>query len=342
MLAAMADPRSPSVLSSWARTIVDALAARGVDTDAVLLEARLSPADFHDPNARHPIVATTRLWRLAARHAEDPAFGLHASRFVRQTTFHALGYAVMASSTLREALHRWTRYGRLVSDVAELHVDSIGGVVRLSILLPEGDGAPAYEAMDAVVSLIVRTCRLLSDGQVSPTAIALRRPTPVDVVPYRQLFRCPVDFEAPVDTLDFEEAWLDHPLPAANPDLARHNDDAVRRYLAESSAGSLADRVRSLVLDRLVNGEPSPDAIARALGLSLRSLQRRLRQTDTSYAKILAEARRDLACEHLREQRFSVTEIAFLLGFEDTSAFSRAFRRWTGVTPTAFRRSATS
>jgi len=328
---------APSVLSSWSRTIVDALIAREADVEAVLHEAGLSLADFHDPNSRHSIPTTTRLWIAASSRVSDPAFGLFASRYVRHTTFHALGYSVLASDTLRDALARIARYSHVVSDAAVLDLHTSDDSARLTITMRPGSLPPANEAIDAVLSLIVRACRFVTDRRLVLRAATLRRAAPGDRSPYERFFRCPIEFGAPVDAIVFDSSSLDQRLPMANAELARHNDDAVRTYLSSVNAGTLVDRVRSTLAERLTTGEPTPEAVARALGLSVRSMQRRLGELDTSYAALLADTRRELACAYLGEERCSVTEIAFLVGFEDVSAFARAFRRWTGLSPSKYR-----
>jgi len=119
-------------------------------------------------------------------------------------------------------------------------------------------------------------------------------------------------------------------------ELARHNDDLVRRALAEMHQGTLVDRVRGAIAAEL-SRDPSPSKVARALGVSERSLQRHLAKHGTTFADLLNDTRREVACAYLREPRWSITEVAFLLGFEDASSFARAFRRWTGNSPTEFR-----
>jgi AraC-like DNA-binding protein len=324
------------VLSSWARTIVDALGAMGMTADDVLSEAGVSPDALKDPNARLPMTASARLWQAAARKAGDPAFGLRASRYVKQTTFHALGYAVFASATLRDALHRLVRYSHLVSDGAELVLDEQSDAVRLSFEEERGAPSPSFEALDAVMSLIVRTCRGLTDRSFSLHLVEQRRPEPVDLLPYRRFFRCELAFGARVDALTLGAEVLDRPLSTANAELAVHNDQLVQRYLAEMRQGSMLDRVRAVLAERLT-GDASPAAVAAALGTSVRSLQRRLRDQGFSYVSILNETRRQLGTAYLLDERYSVTEIAFQLGFDDASAFARAFRRWTGVSPSEYR-----
>jgi AraC-like DNA-binding protein len=325
----------PSVLSSWTRVIIDALEELGIDPVAVLLDAGFAADAFRDPNGRLPASATAHLWRKASSRASNPAFGLYASRFVRPTTFHALGYAVFASTTLRDALHRLLRYSHLVSDAAELELETSRSSARLKFVIREGE-VPSAEALDAVMSLIVRTCRTLTDPAFRLLHVEQRRPPPVDQGPYARFFRCPITFGAKHDALTFASSDLDRHLLSANPELARHNDDLVRRYLADMREGTVVDRVRKTLTEHL-SGDTSPTKVATLLGMSSRSLQRRLQEHGTSYVKVLADTRRELAASYLREQQWSITEIAFLLGFEDASAFARAFRSWTGTSPSEFR-----
>ncbi|MFT3925044.1 MAG: AraC family transcriptional regulator [Myxococcales bacterium] len=328
--------RAPSVISSWTRIIIDALEAAGIPSEPVLEHAGFRTSDFSDPNARHPLAATQVLWRAAALAFSDPACGLRISGHVRPTTFHALGYAVMASVTLREGLHRLVRYSALIGDGATLELVASEDSARLVFHIPSEQGASAPEGIDAIMSLIVRTCRTLTDRSFSPDWVEQRRPVPRDLAPYERFFRCPLRFAAESNAITFSAAALDRPLPSANPELARHNDDLVRRSLAEVTQGNLVDRVRGAIASDL-SGEISPGRVARALGVSERSLQRHLAKHGTTFAEVLNETRREVACAYLREPRWSITEVAFLLGFEDASSFARAFRRWTGSSPTEFR-----
>ena len=351
------DLGAPSVLSSWTRVIMEALEALQIDPMPVLLDGGFSADAFRDPNARLPALATARLWRKASVRAGDPAFGLFASRFVRPTTFHALGYAVFASTTLRDALARLLRYSHLVSDAAELRLSTDRSCARLEFVLgraglravsndPNAASEPAAsaplplvpsaEALDAVMSLIVRTCRVMTDRSFVLLEVEQRRPEPLQVAPYERFFRCPLRFGAAIDSLTFDATTLDRRLPTANPELARHNDDLVRRYLADMREGTVVDRLRRALSEHL-SGDVSPKKLAGLLGLSIRSLQRRLKEQGTSYAEVLRDTRRELAMSYLKQPQCSVAEVAFLLGFEDASAFARAFRTWTGVSPSEFR-----
>jgi AraC-like DNA-binding protein len=327
---------APSVLGTLALTLIRALEARGIDAQTLAARAGIDPALLDDPNSRYPIAATTRLWRLAVDVTGDPCFGLWASRFVNQTTFHALGFAVFASRTLRDAFERFARHGRLVSDVAEIQLRRVGQREQVCFVPLEGQPRPADEAIDATLCLIARMARMLSGGKVNPVAVRLERPEPFPSEPFRKVFRAPVQFGQNESVLEFVASDLDERLPTGNAELARHNDEAVARYLARIEHEHVSNRLRSWLIDRLASGEPTEEAAARALGMSLRNLQRRLQEEGTTYREALNSTREKMARTYLDGHRTSITEVAFLLGFSSSNSFSRAFRRWTGQSPRAY------
>ncbi|MGH8445538.1 MAG: AraC family transcriptional regulator [Solimonas sp.] len=325
-----------TVLSSWGRAIRRALDRAGVDSARLFAEAGLDTAALADPDARYPLDNTTRLWNLAAAATGDPAFGLAVATQVTQTTFHALGYALGASGTLREAFERMVRYFRLVTDAAELKFERDGEAYRFDIGYAPG-AQPADEAVDAFVSLFLRFCRSRVGRDFAPLRVRLRRPPPARGERFAAVFRCPIEFAAAGNTVWFAQAPFDEPLPDANPELARHNDEVVLRYLARFDRGNLRTRVRACLVELLPGGEPSAVKVADALHMSLRSLQRKLADEDSSFDRLLNDTREELAVSYLGDARYSIGEVTFLLGFADASAFGRAFRRWRGCTPTEFR-----
>jgi AraC-like DNA-binding protein len=167
--------------------------------------------------------------------------------------------------------------------------------------------------------------------------VTLRRPEPRPSEAFARFFRAPVTFGADANVLEFDRAVIDAPLPAAHAELASRSDEVMARELAERGQADLKLRLAALVRERLPGGEPSQDEIARALGIGRRTLQRRLADENLLYGDLVAEVREEMARGLLREGRWSITEIAFSLGFREASSFSRAFRKWTGQTPRQFR-----
>jgi AraC-like DNA-binding protein len=327
-----------TTLSSWVRAIRKALDAAGCDSAALLAEAGLDPRLLDDPNGRYPLDQTTRLWALAREHTRDPCIGLKVASQVTQGTFHALGYTLPASRTLREAFERIVRYFRIVSDVGELEFRRDGGEYHFLIHPPPRGAQPAPEAIDAFMSVFVRMCRAFGGRELAPLRVELRRAAPADTACFDAILRAPVRFGAPLNRLVYAAAAMEHPLEGANPELASHHDEIARRYLARFDRANVVAQVEAALLERLPHGEPAQDDIARALHLSVRSLQRKLAEQGTTFQALLDGTRKELALSYLRDRDYSVSEVTYLLGFSDTSSFSRACKRWTGQLPSEIRK----
>ena len=327
----------PSVLASWTRALRKQLDALGLDSLALSQAAGLDPQLMDDPNARYPVAVTTRFWELSVQASGDPALGLRVSRFVSPTTFHALGYALVASGSLREVFERIVRYHPVVSDALDLSFIRVGERYEFRFRVPEGGPMPANEAMDAFAAIYVRTCRNRLGRHYAPLAVHLVRPEPADAKPWHDVFRAPLHFGATENLLEFACADFDSHLDDANPELAEHNEAVLNRTLEKLSPLTWERKVRAAIEAQLPEGEPSAERIAQHLHLSLRSLQRHLADEGCSYDLLLNQCRQNLALLHMRDPGSSLSEIAFLLGFADTSSFSRAFKRWTGLTPSQYR-----
>ena len=326
-----------TVLSSWTRVLISALKVRGIDTQSLLAQTNLNPTDIAQAGKRLPLSATTQLWTLAAQATNDESLGLWVSKSSTQTTFHALGYAFMASKNLLEAFERIVRFNKMVSDAANTTLALQHNHCDLEWSFSKNEQAPAHEAMEAVISSIIRASRKLTSSCFRPIAVELMRPPPTETQPFLDFFGCQPTFNATSYRLRFNREDLEQTLPEAVDELARSNDLLVEDYLNKLSLSSTHSRLRNIIIKELPNGSLSSESYAKILGLSSRTLHRKLQAEGYSFKQVLNDTRRDLAKNYLqKEQQYSLTEIAFLLGFADSSSFSRAFRRWTGVSPSHY------
>ena len=333
---------SYSTISSWALLVARALDAQGHDSRRIFREVGLDPEKLANPDARYPYDGMRRLWLRAAEVTADPYFGIHVVRYWHPTSLHALGYSWMASDSLRDALERMTRYVRIVSTAVEAELEEAGAsfLFRFEPAPVARRMAPVYEALDAAFAMLVFMCRTSYGQDFHPLRVATMRPPFADPEPFLDFFHAPVEFSAPHNVLEFDKAALETHLPTANPQLARVNDAVVTEYLARFDRSSTSMRVRAVLIDGLSSGKVTQRAVASALHMSLRTLQRKLEEEGTSYKALLDETRRELARQYLRQPAISVNEVTYLLGFSEPSNFARAFKRWTGRSPSEFRRAA--
>lgn len=329
-----------TTVASWAAVIWRALEARGIAPRPVFEHAGVDTAHLHDAGARLPLAAMTRLWEAAVEETGDPCFGLSAGQHVHPTTFHALGYAWLASRSLREALDRFVRFTRLVSTAMTLRTIAVGAELELA-LEPVGGAQPVSPAAaDAAAASVVAMCRTSYGATFHPLRIRLQRPRPPCEPQFAAFFGAPIAYGAPDNALVFAAADLDCVLPTGNSELARAADEVILRYLARFDREDVATQARMKLMDLLPSGQVSARHVADALHLSTRSLQRKLAAHGTGLARLLEDTRRELAGQYVRNSRLSVGEVTYLLGFSEPASFTRAFRRWYGVSPSAFRQGA--
>ena len=322
------------IIATWIRAIWRALDAAGCNGAALLGEAGFDLHDLDGPTARCPLVNNTRLWELAVAATGDPAFGLKVASHIKHTAFHALSYGLAASSTLSEAFERLQRYCHVASDAVSYEFSRCAGGYEL-IINPTAD--VAFESMDMLVAAHLRMCRSLIGRDFSPLSIELRRPAPVRTEDFERLLRAPLAFGAARNRLIFDGENIERPLEGGNPELARFSDVIAQQYLTRIERDDIQARVREALLRRLKGSEPSQEEVAEQLYMSARTLQRKLGDSGTTYKELLDGTRRALAFAYLSVPEHSVNEITYLLGFSSGSCFTRAFRRWTGQSPSDWR-----
>jgi AraC-like DNA-binding protein len=290
-----------------------------------------------DPNARYSYERVQELWRLAVVKTGDPNFGLAAARCWHPTTWHALGYAWLASETLREAFERLSRYSRLVSDAVVVRMESSPRGQWIVGRPRPGLRPSTRQADDAAMATIVSMCRLSRGLNFNPLRVRLAYPRPDNVDALVDFFQAPCEFSKGESGIEASILDLDARLPTGNCDLARANERVIRDYLARFDANTLAQKVRTKLLEQLPSSNACETSVAGAFNITARTLQRRLRAEKTSYKQILDDVRRELAVDYVSEPDLSIKEITYMLGFSEPSNFTRAFKRWTGTSPNAYR-----
>jgi AraC-like DNA-binding protein len=298
----------------------------------------LDPSFLDNPRARYSLALVRKLTESAAELLANPAIGLEIGTFWRATDAHALGYACMASSTLRTAIHRLIRYSAVVNDVLHLSCEEDGDTFRIVCVNPNGIYGFTRINDDARWASIITMARIFGGEKNDPQEVTFCYPEPAEIGEYYGYFRCPVKFNATVSSISFSREVMDAPFSTANRELARSSDQILFELTQSLNKDDLISRLKLFIIDAMPSGAPSELDAAKALFLSVRTLQRNLSEIASSYKMVLNEVRRDLAEQYILDQTVPVTEISYLLGFSDVSSFSRAFKRWTGQSPLDYRR----
>jgi AraC-like DNA-binding protein len=320
--------------------VVQAVDARGGDPIRVLVAAGLRADQLQDPDALVDLEGALRFTRAAAEELGEESLGLHLGEQWDLASLGVLSYAVLNAPTVETALRNLDRYGRSHVQGGSIRFECQGARARLSYELDVADRELARQHAEAAAVVGVRILRRLLDPSWRPQSVHFAHRRPADLSDHERIFGCPIGFDAPLNALIcFDAEVLDRRVAGADRQLL----PLVERHLESLHGPPGADpwfgRVREAVSQALCDGSPTIQTIARQLGMSVRTLQRRLETHDLVYKELVERIRRELAHRYLAESEASLTEVAFLLGYSELSAFDRAFRRWTGRTPLAARRS---
>jgi len=331
---------NPTLLASAARILWRVIERHGTDPVTVFREAGLDPALMNESRARCADSKTRAAWREAARLIDDPCFGLLAAEVWRPTDFHALGYAFLASRTLRTGIERIARYNAVVDPIVRFESTLEDDHLRLTYRVEDPDLPDVPALQDARWAVVLGLCRASHGGDFNPAEVSFTHPAPRCRGDYFGLFRCPIRFDAEAAEFVVDRAVAEAPLPTANRELAFANDAILAAYVGELSNADIISRVKAAIVEHLPSGAPIADVVAKDVFMSARTLQRKLADAGTSYSDTLEAVRRELAEQYLADPTRSLSEISFMLGFSELSAFSRAYRRWSGQSPTAAREAA--
>jgi AraC-like DNA-binding protein len=308
-----------------------------VDTEALLAEAGISPEAAYDVDGEVTLDQMRGFWQAAYRLSGNPHLALHAGQEVTPGAYKSLDYLLVTAPTLGTGLSRFVKYLRLINtwinfDFEETE-EGVGLVLR-SLIGPVPPPAVEY----TFAALTSRMRRALG-AHWTPANVSFTHAPRPDHFAYAAYFGCPVEFAADRCELLFGRDDWEAPIPCADAALFRLVDAHSLLLLdSRSAADDIAAKVRSKIAKTLKDGEPHRDTVARRLGVSGRTLHRRLGEAGVTFSELVEEVRKDLASSYLARQDLALSEVSFILGFSDQSAFTRAFKRWTGLTPHLFRK----
>ncbi len=323
-----------TTIGTWAGAIVGALNSYGIDGQAVCSEAGIDVRRITDPNYRIPVAVMTPLWRHSVTLSGDTAFGLRVAEHVSLTTFHALGFASFASRNFQEVAWRIMNNVSVVSEVARVRVEMKGEDIWFCVDVLEDGPEVSDEAIDAFLGAIVFLGRRVVGVELPLAAVHLKRPDPGQQQRYDDFFSAPVTFASERNALLAPLSAARQMMPGYNPDLVAANEKVPSQYQAARNQ-SLVAMVEARIAEVLPD-EPQQSQVAEHLNMSVRKLQRQLAAENTSYQKVLDRYREKQAMALLKDRRVAIKEVAYQLGFANQSAFTRAFKRWTGLTPRAY------
>jgi len=321
----------PFVIASVARSL-------GADPEALLRDSGVGtlappPGDEHIEIARY-----FEVWRRATE-LFDPTFPLRVATAFQLEDNEVFGFLAMSCATIGEAFDRTLHYSRIYTVGARYEMQVDEDATRVIWYPWAGDlkHAGYQAAMDYHVADMEKAIRQLGVGSPRPTAVRLVHAAPANATGYAEHYGVAPSFGRPLYELVYPPGLRELPIVSFNSRLRDYFDEECRRVVDKLGGGtSIVGQVRKQLIGAMDGADSSIEAVAKRLGMSARSLQRRLADENTRYNDLLAEVRAEFAKRYLTRGTVSASEVAYLVGFTEPPAFFKAFKRWTGMTPREF------
>jgi AraC-like DNA-binding protein len=327
----------PSCAVFWVRAIAEALDSEGLDLPTLFAEAGLELAALKDPDTRFANDSVSLLWQLAVARSGSPTLGLAASRIPKPANFDVVAYSMMSAPSLLDVLQRIARYIGIVNDAAFVAVGEHPDGVRLTLQISAGHQPVPWQRFGFDLMTFLSFCRWVTTRDLRPVALELAFAFSADLEPYRDAFKCPLHFNSPANALVWSRSDVMLALPTANRLLDEIHERIAEGILQEVTPSPTRQRVRAILIRRLSDGEHTRVKVANAMGMSERTLHRRLEAEGVTFQQVLDDTRRELAEQYMMRSDLSLADIAYLLGFSDQSSLFRASRRWFGISPGRWR-----
>lgn len=331
----MSEPPTASI--DVLRTMFAVATTCGFEQAALCAHFGVSTRELEDPDARLGRDVMRRAWIELPAMTGIENFGLAvAQRAPSIGALTVIAYLQYSARTVGEGLLAVARYFRILKNTWELVVDVVDDDVHVELRDTDPSPVPRHP-IEFTAARAILIARKATGRSFTPRAILFRHPAPTDDSEARRLFGCELTYGAPANRVVVRRADLEMPQLTSDPDLASFFQGQARALEAAISDTSFVGQVRRVLTDELVHGTTSLEQVAQRLGMSERTLQRRLREEGATLHRVLEQLRRDLAARYLDESQMGLQEIAFLLGFAEQSGFQRAFVRWFGQTPRTYR-----
>lgn len=326
-----------TVSIGWVNTVIAAAQRLSVDEGTLLTTAGIPGAA--GTRERWPIDDITRLWHAAERCTGDPGFGLKVGAEFTPMSISGVGFALQSAATLREAIVMGQRFQRLISDGGRFQILAGHSATWLVYHPRQGKLAFSPHQIEAVLAAVVGFASWVTGTRMQPSRVQFSQPRLGPLAGYQAVFNCPVEFEQAFSGVLLDNAVLDQPLPQADPELAQvHERYTTARLAALSINSASVPEIRRWLMARMGPTLPRRVEAAEALGISERTLARRLREQGQTFDALLDDVRREKALQAVGDTTTTLPEIAEALGFAEVSTFYRAFKRWTGSPPVRWRK----
>ena len=308
----------------------------GIDPVCEVREAGLDPVCLSAPDLRIPESGLARVFEASAKSSELRSLGVRIGEAWRLSDFGAVSLYLQHQPTLRHVLAEIEQYRHMLSDSVSIRIADFGEMSLVHVVLVTGRPVPGRDIVELTVGAVFNLIRGILGAQWKPRGVYFAHAAPGSMRFHRPFLGPNVEFDCELDAIALTREELDRPSPLADAALARYAKELLD-LRPRARPASIADEVRRAIHILLPQGHGAIERVGQRLGFAPRTLQRQLEQAGQSFSSLVNEVRRELAIRYLSNRRYTVSEVANLVGFSEVSAFSRWFSGEFGAPPTRWR-----
>ena len=330
-------PHNHSTIGSWASLIAKTINSYGLDSHAIFKREGVNLDSLKDNNARIDNVKMNNIWLQAQELSNDPYISLGLANCMEPCVLDALGISLSVSQHVYDALKRITRFSDYLNDGMNIFLNENKDGIALLFEAKTQAYEMASVNTEATCSAIFNLLKKISGKYFKVKAIHFRHAFNLDINPYEEFYNCPVYFSSKSDQIIFEHKGVLDENCFSNSSLTRKVDEWLDEYLINHGNNLTSNKVKSYLLKQLQLENIEQQEVAEYLNISIRMLQRKLKEEGTSYTKLLDDCRQKMAYKFIRDENISLAQLTTILGFAEQTNFTRAFKRWSGTTPHQYR-----
>jgi AraC-like DNA-binding protein len=319
--------------------LLEAITVAGANPEQILQSFALDPSVFSKPEGFIPCSVFAGILNEAARATGDDCFGLHFGESFNPKNIGPLAYVALNSPTIGAGILNVERYLHVYDSSAKWFFTTEGNRGYIRFVLTGLGAEQLRQSNEHGMAIIVNTLRMMAGSHWAPEEIQFAHDAPEKTAEHHRIFRAPVVFGCETNAVVIELDFIERQVPAADQQLYQIMTQYLDRVLSEMPReDGFLGATRKAIAESMRDGDPKLDRVAKKMGMGSRTLQRRLKEYGFDFKQLVEDTRQRFAVSYLKDAKNTLTEIAFLLGYSELSAFNRAFKRWTRSTPLDYQR----
>ncbi len=325
-----------SSLSTYAAVILLVLEKNGYAVSDFETFSGIDLSNLVKNNERIPSNEISRIWDFAEQFTNNPEIGINAIEFFQPAAWKSLGFSLLCSRDIRDALERIVKYCSVLTDSLNFELHDTNNEINFSLTPALGFNYSSVQ-LDYGLGCMLKMLGAIVPWELKLERVDLVRSTPENIEPYHDIFGSKIEFSSKTNNFYFELSEVDTSLPLHDPEAIAALDRVLESYLVKYGQSNFVRKTSKEIIRLLPGKAPTENDIAFAMNMSKRNLQRKLKDVDLTYGTLSTDIRRGLAKEYIRDLSLSLSEVAYLLGYSDQSTFTRAFGSWFNQSPKRYR-----